>query len=154
MYIVWPQTELSCRTLQSVAFTLLALHLLGARPTPPQCSYVFPERGTCFQLDSRLEKGTLISRKCQRLSAVFPRVQKYRTVFLGGGRALMLRRQGDTLQPHLQTLRFLSRVSTWQCHREGTQDPIYTQKCVNREKNASLELLVTATSSSLAHRET
>lgn len=131
---MWPRTELFCCTLQPVAFTLLALHLLGARLTPLQCSYLFQERGTCFQLDSRLEKGTLISHKCQRLSAVFPHAQKYRTVFLGGGRTLMLRLQGDTLQPQLQTLRFLSRVSTEQCHTEGRQGLIYTQKCVNKER--------------------
>lgn len=112
VYITWPRTELFCCTLQSVAFTLLALHLLGTRPTPPQCSYLFPVWGSCFQLDSRLKKGTLIFHKCRRLSAVFADVQKYRAMFLGGGPALMLRLQGGTLQPQLQTLWFLSGVST------------------------------------------
>lgn len=112
VYIMWPQPELFCCALQLVAFTLLALHLLGAHAMPPQSSYLFPAWGCCFQLDSRLKKGTLIFYKCQRLSAAFADVQKYRAAFLGGGRALMLRLRGGVLQPQLQTLRFLSRVST------------------------------------------
>lgn len=60
VYIVWPWTELSCRALWPVAFTLLVLHLSRAQEMPLQCPGLFPSWGSCLQLDSRVKKGTLI----------------------------------------------------------------------------------------------
>lgn len=84
VYIMWPRPELFCCTPQSVAIALLAIHLLGARPTSPCGSHLLPAQGSCFQLDSELKKrGFDLPHKCQRLSAVFADVQNYRTAFLG-----------------------------------------------------------------------
>lgn len=69
--IVWPWTELSCRALWPAAFALLVLHLSRAPVMPLQCPDLFPGWGSCFQLDSRVKRGTLIFHKCQRLCAVF-----------------------------------------------------------------------------------
>lgn len=60
VYIMWPRPELFCCTPRSIAITLLAIHILGVRPTSPCSSHLLPTQGSCFQLDSEWKKGALI----------------------------------------------------------------------------------------------
>lgn len=57
---MWPRPELFCCTPRSIAITLLAIHILGVRPTSPCGSHLLPTQGSCFQLDSEWKKGALI----------------------------------------------------------------------------------------------
>lgn len=133
VYIVWPWAELSCRALRPVAFALLVLHLPRAWTMPLQCPDLFPAGESCFQLDSRVKKGTLVFHKGQRLCAVFAdrngnseykcSTQNQREAFLAEGPTQMLRMQAGTLEPQLQTWQWLFSRFHLQCHREGGQHP-------------------------------